>query len=101
MNCLSSDPKSPNTHCLVRVKISPKASKNKILGLHGTQELKIAISAIPEKGKANTELKNFLAETFQVSRSDVEIVKGETSKSKVFRLNLSIVKASSRLNELI
>ena len=48
--------------------------------------LKIHLKAAPEKGKANRELINFLANHFKVAKSQIEILKGLTSKNKMIRL---------------
>ena len=49
--------------------------------------LKIKLKSSPVKGKANAELIKFLAKKFQVSKSQVEIIKGLTSKKKLVRIN--------------
>jgi hypothetical protein len=48
--------------------------------------LKIKLNALPIKGKANTELVKFLADKYKVSKSEVEIIKGLTSKDKLIRI---------------
>ncbi|MDD2807638.1 MAG: DUF167 domain-containing protein [Patescibacteria group bacterium] len=48
--------------------------------------LKVKLTAIPEKGKANTELIKILAKKFDVSKSQIEIVKGLTTKKKLVRI---------------
>ncbi len=70
-------------------KIVPRASKSEIVGeLNGA--LKIRISAPPVDGAANKELIKVLSKFFGVSKSDIEIVSGETSKLKQIRIeNLS------------
>ncbi len=68
-----------NTH--LTVKVTPNASRNQILGLkQGILQVKIA--APPEKGKANKELIDFLAEELGVKKSAVSIIKGQTSRYK-------------------
>ena len=48
--------------------------------------LKVHLTAVPEKGKANDSLVRLLAKTFGVSPGKVEIVKGERSREKTLRL---------------
>jgi uncharacterized protein (TIGR00251 family) len=43
---------------------------------------KVKVAAVPEKGKANRALCEFLAERFGVAKSRVRIVAGETSPIK-------------------
>lgn len=65
--------------------IQPGAKKTGIAGLHG-DALKIRLAAPPVDGKANAALIEFLAKTCGVPRSAVELVSGETSRSKRVRI---------------
>jgi uncharacterized protein (TIGR00251 family) len=67
------------------VRVVPKASKIEVVGMHAGA-LKVRIAAPPVDGAANAELVRLLAKHFGVSRSDVEIVAGQTSKSKRVRV---------------
>jgi len=49
--------------------------------------LKIKIAAPPVDGKANESLIEFLAKTFKISKSNIEILKGHTSKLKTIKLS--------------
>lgn len=66
----------------IQVKVSPGADRNEIVGEMG-EFLKVRIQAPPEKGKANEELRRFLAEALGLSKSDVVVIRGDTSRSKV------------------
>ena len=70
---------------LLTVLAAPRASKTEIAGVLG-DALKIRVQAPPVDGKANLALRGFLAETFSVPIRAVELVSGETSKRKVFRI---------------
>ena len=48
--------------------------------------LKIYLTAVPVDGKANKELIKLLAEKLGVSKSRIEIIKGEKSKEKVVKV---------------
>lgn len=65
------------------LKVIPKSSKNEISGMLKDGSLKIKITAAPEKGKANAAICEFLAAEFGVPKRNIEIVKGETSSSKL------------------
>ncbi len=67
------------------VRVVPRASKSEIIGEHDGA-LKIKLSAPPVDGAANTELIKLLAKTFDVSKSEVEILSGETSKTKQIKI---------------
>ena len=69
----------------ILVQIQPKSSRNEIVGIHDGR-LKIKIKAPPVDGKANESLIEFLAKTFKISKSNIEILKGHTSKLKTIKL---------------
>lgn len=48
--------------------------------------LKVWTTTAPEKGKANDDVVDLLAEHFNVSRSRVEIVRGATSSRKTIKI---------------
>ncbi|MFL5328970.1 MAG: DUF167 domain-containing protein [Gemmataceae bacterium] len=66
---------------IINVRVQPGAKKSRVIGPHG-DAIKIAIAAPPVEGKANAALVEFIAELFSVKRSQVELVRGETSRSK-------------------
>ena len=71
------------------VRAQPGAKKTAITGVYGegaAAQLKVAVHAPPVEGRANAALVEFLAETFGVPRSAVELITGELSRSKVFLL---------------
>ncbi|OGW36951.1 MAG: YggU family protein [Nitrospirae bacterium GWD2_57_9] len=71
--------------CTLSVRIQPRASKNEISVMEDGG-LKIRLTAPPVDGAANEALIRFLADTFSVTRSQVEIVSGHTSKNKIVRI---------------
>jgi len=70
---------------LLRVKVQPKASRSKFCEILDDR-LKIRISAAPTDGKANQQLIQFLARQFRVSKSQVSLLSGETSREKRFMI---------------
>ena len=83
------------------VRAQPGAKKTAITGVYGEgpeAQLKIAVHAPPLEGRANQALIIFLAETFSVSKNAVELIAGESSRSKVLLLRgVSLEKAESVL----
>jgi uncharacterized protein len=71
----------------LRVKVIPKSSKTELAGILPDGTWKIKIAAVPEKGKANRELIEFLAEKLRVAKSRIHIVSGETSPLKRIRVD--------------
>ena len=72
---------------MLHVRLSPKASSNKIIGEHNCQ-LKVQVTQPPEKGKANAALIQIIAKTLHIAKSDITIVSGETSRNKTLQLPL-------------
>lgn len=71
------------------VRVIPRASQSEIVGEHDGS-LKIRLAAPPVDGAANAELVKLLARKFNVSKSDVAVISGETSKKKRIKIrNLS------------
>lgn len=70
---------------IIRLYIQPKASRDKIVGLHG-DELKVAITAPPVDGKANAHLSKYLAKQFKVAKGLIDIEKGELGRHKQLRV---------------
>jgi len=71
------------------VRAQPGAKKTAITGVYGEgrdAQLKIAVHAPPIEGRANQALIEFLADFFSLSRKDVVLLSGESSRSKVFLL---------------
>lgn len=71
------------------VRAQPGARRCAIAGIYGEgpdAQLKIAVHAPPIEGRANAELAAFLAETFQLPKSAVELLSGGLSRSKAFFL---------------
>ena len=69
-----------------RVKVIPKSARNEVAGSLADGTIKIKIAAVPEKGKANSELCSFLARQFEVPQNCVEVIAGRTSPIKVVRV---------------
>lgn len=69
----------------LRVRVSPGAKRDRILGEHGGA-LKVAVRSPAEKGRANRELCRLVAEAVGLAPRDVEVLKGATSRDKVLLL---------------
>jgi uncharacterized protein (TIGR00251 family) len=70
---------------LLAIRVQPNASVTKVAGEHG-DELKVRLAAPPVDGKANAELVRFLARAVGAPRSQVTVVRGQSSRSKVVRI---------------
>ena len=86
------------------VRAQPGAKKTAIVGVYGegdSAQLKIAVQAPPVEGRANEALVAFLADYFGVAKRSIELVSGELSRSKVFKLRgVRLERAKQNLGEL-
>jgi uncharacterized protein (TIGR00251 family) len=63
----------------------PGAKRTEVAGVHGSA-LKIRVASPPVEGKANEELRRFLADAFAVPLRNVTLVRGEASRQKTLRI---------------
>ncbi len=68
---------------VIGVKAQPGAKKNAILG-ERAGALRVAVTAAPERGKANEAIADVLAKALQVKSSQIALLTGETSRDKRF-----------------
>lgn len=69
---------------LIHVKVNTSAKNPSIKLIDGIYVAKLKV--VREKGKANEKLIGMLADYFNVSKSQVEIIHGEFSSIKVVRI---------------
>jgi uncharacterized protein (TIGR00251 family) len=69
----------------LKVKVEPKSSRKGISGLIG-DSLKVKVHAPPVGGAANEELKEILSKEFRIRKSDIKIVRGDSSRDKVVEI---------------
>ena len=70
----------------VHVKLAPKAAAERIGPIHASDAgavLKVAVTAAPERGRANAAMIALLAKAWGVPKSSVAVIKGETERTKV------------------
>jgi uncharacterized protein (TIGR00251 family) len=68
------------------IRIQPRASKNEITRMENGG-LKIRLTAPPVDGAANEALIRLLTDKLSITRSQVEIVSGHTSRDKIIRIS--------------
>lgn len=69
------------------VKVIPGSSKSELRDKLENDVYKIAIAAVPEKGKANLELIKFLAKELEVAKERVKIISGTGERTKLIKIN--------------
>jgi hypothetical protein len=70
---------------IIEVKVDPRSSRNEIVGAVD-KIIRIKLTAPPVGGAANALLIELLAEKFGIRKSDIIIMKGESSRHKLIKL---------------
>lgn len=75
---------------LIHIKLTPKASSNRIGDLrkdaNGNDVLSVYVTAPPDKNKANEALIELLADHYNIAPSRLTLVRGHTARNKVVRI---------------
>jgi uncharacterized protein len=80
------------------VRLTPRGGRDAITGLRDDGTVLARVSAPPADGKANEALCRLLAKTLGVPRSAVSVVRGQTAREKLVRVDaLTAVDAHERL----
>ena len=70
----------------ISVRVHPNAAKNEVAGIiNGVWQIRVA--APPVKGKANKELVAYLSRFLGVSKSQIGIIKGHTTRNKIIAID--------------
>lgn len=69
----------------IALRVTPKASRNQIVA--GEEGLRAYVTVVPEDGKANEAVVKLLAKALGVAKSRLTLIRGQTSRDKVFRLD--------------
>lgn len=71
----------------VAVKVTPRASADRVRGVAldeaGVAVLQVAVTAVPEDGRANRAVAALLAKTWRVPKSAVEVLQGAADRRKL------------------
>lgn len=71
----------------IAIRLTPQARRDAIDGVmdaaDGKRALKVSINAVPEDGKANKALLDFLAKTWKLPKSSLSLLSGHTSRHKL------------------
>jgi uncharacterized protein len=86
--------------CTLAIKAIPNAPRNEVVGWLG-EALKVKVHAPPVEGRANEVLCEFLAEFLGLPRRAVTVLRGDTSRQKIVRVDgLSSADLRARLDRL-
>lgn len=86
---------------LLPVRAQAGARQNGIVGEHNGM-LRVAVTAAPEKGKANKAIVAVLSDALSLSKSSIELIAGETSSQKRFLIvGASVAKLGAAIERLL
>jgi hypothetical protein len=88
------------THQLA-IRVTPRSAKPGIggwcIGGDGREELEIRVSEAPADGAANEAVIKLLAKAFGISRSELSVISGATSRHKRVAIPFDLTEARGRL----
>jgi uncharacterized protein len=80
-----------NDDLILFVKVQPKSSKDELGEIINNEtqadQVKIRITAPPVDGKANKHLIAYLSKLFNVAKSQISLLSGETSRNKKLQIH--------------
>lgn len=75
-----------NKEIYLRVKVLVGAGKTEFIEEMADETLKIAVKAVPERGKANLELIKYLAKELGADKKDIKIISGAGDRLKLIKI---------------
>ncbi|MFM9874566.1 MAG: DUF167 domain-containing protein [Fimbriimonadaceae bacterium] len=72
--------------CELTVRVTPKSSQNK-MAIQADGSVRIWVNAPPVDGAANGAAVKLVSQVIGVSKSQIEIVRGEKGRDKTFRIS--------------
>jgi uncharacterized protein (TIGR00251 family) len=86
---------------ILAIRVTPRSSKPGIggwrAGEQGREELEVRVAEAPTDGAANDAVVRLLAKALGISRSEVAIISGETSRHKRIAIPFDLDEARRRL----
>jgi hypothetical protein len=82
------------------VKVVPGSQNTAVVGKLGMR-VKIKVQAPPEAGRANQELVRLLADELGISTRQIELVFGDSSPEKLFKLYAADQAEAARIQKVI
>lgn len=70
---------------VIAVRVTPRASRDRIELADGV--IRIYVTTVPEGGRANAAVQKLLARALGVAKTRLVLIRGDTSRDKVFRLD--------------
>ncbi|MDX2307989.1 MAG: DUF167 family protein [Hyphomicrobium sp.] len=89
---------------IVRVRVTPKSSKDTIDGLEVTVDgpaFRVRVRAAPADGEANTAVTRALSDALDVPRSAISLAAGPRSRVKSFEISGDVTSLRAKLDALL
>lgn len=87
----------------MRIRLTPKASRSRVEGVgagaDGGAVLKVAVTAPPERGKANAAMITLLAKAWRLPKTTMAITAGATARRKTLLVAGDAKVLVARLNQ--
>ncbi len=87
---------------ILAVRVTPRSARPGLggwrVGADGREELEVRVAEAPTDGAANEAVVKMLAKALGISRSQIEIVSGASSRNKRLAIPFEVVEARGRLN---
>jgi uncharacterized protein len=91
-------------HLLLAVRLTPNGGRDAFDGVDvaadGLAHLKVRVTAVPEKGKANKALIALLAKMLRVPKTTISVASGDTARQKILRIEGDPEDLKSRIDAL-
>lgn len=84
---------------ILRLRISPNASKNQFI--FAEDMIKLKITAQPIENKANKAVVEYLSKLFKVPKTKITILKGDTSKEKTLLIKTIDMKKIENIKTIL
>lgn len=77
---------------ILTVHVKPNARTNEIISWLDETTVKLAVTAAPEKGKANEAVIALLSKTLGAPKTSIELIRGATARMKQFSIPNDCIK---------
>lgn len=91
--------KQLSTRVILDISVSPNAPRTEVTGWHDGA-LRLRLSAPPVDGAANDAIRKWLAQQLGVAQSQVELLRGQTSRRKQWAVSIDEASACRWLASL-
>ncbi len=89
----------------VQLRVTPNASRDSIgeivADAQGNGALKLAVTAVPEKGKANAAVIKLLAKSWRLRKTDCQVIRGQTERNKTLLIRGNGKNLKATLQQII